>query len=129
LDVVGALEVVGVGGLGEPGPLAQGFAGGTAKGFGTEALPATIAGISDERIRAVQAFGERRQTGHRWEEDALGTETEVGGRSGRRGRRRKKSWRWRLKKTPPRRPTPWWISNQQNQSDFKTALTHVVAFV
>jgi len=63
--VVGALEVVGVGGLGEPGPLAQGFAGGTAKGFGTEALPATIAGISDERIRAVQAFGERRQTGHR----------------------------------------------------------------
>jgi len=32
-----------------------------------------------------------------------------------------------VKKTPPRRPTPWWISNQQNQSDFRTVLTPVAA--
>ena len=31
--------------------------------------------------------------------------------------------RWRGKKTPRRRPKPWWISNRRNQAVFRPALT------
>ena len=123
LDVIGAFEVIGVGLLREPGPLAGALADGPTFGLSTEALPTAVTPIRGKRGPAMQAIRQRRQTGHSREEDAQASETEAAAESGRRRRRRKKSCRCKPKKTPPRRPSPWWISNRWNQTNFRTVAT------
>jgi hypothetical protein len=98
LDVIGAFELISVGLLLEPGPLAGALADGPTFRLSTEALPTAVTRIGGKRGLAMQAIGQRRQTGHEWEEDAQRAGTEAVGGSGRRRRRRKKSWRWNPKK-------------------------------
>ena len=83
-----ALEVVTVGGFGDPGGLGSLLAGPLAGGLGAEALARPVVGRGIERFVATEALERRPGASHRTQEDA--TRREEANRGGA-GRRRKKT--------------------------------------
>ena len=90
IDVVRALEVVAVGGLGDPLGLCGGFAGEATVGLEAIELTGPVTGPRYKRVVAAEALDQGPGASHRPEEDARGPAEANRRGEGRRRRRRKK---------------------------------------